>query len=490
MSHAPLTEKVLRGAVAMLLLRWVVRFLGLISVFITARLLTPEDFGVMGTASLVVGSLITLKTFGGGEVLVRLPTLERAHIHTVWTLQLLLSLPPALAIYFLAAPASGWLNEPRVADVLHWLALVPVIEAFASPAPTLLARDMNFNRLFYLRVAVKFLSVACTIALAVALRDYWALVYGQLAASVALVVVTHYFWPYLPSLSFARLRETGSFTFWSFWRNIVVYLADSVDEFLVRRATGTEQFSHYHTSRDLARVFIAELVVQAAMPLFSAFSKIQHEPERLRKAATTAFGASVILLVPIALTNYATAHSLIRLVLGPQWDSAAPFFQFLGLGVAAMALAEMARGVYATLDKQHLSVAVYAARALVVLVAVAAALATSGTLLVAETFAAVNAVLTFLELWLIFRLLGGAYPVLALYRGPLIAGLAMLPAMAALPDALRVWPIVDIVVRSTVGGVVYLLVLLALWRLLGRPDGPERALLDRLPTRYRRYLAG
>jgi O-antigen/teichoic acid export membrane protein len=484
-----LAGKVMQGAAVMLMLRWVTRLLGLVSVAITARILTPEDFGVMGTASLVLGLLVTLKSSGGGEVLVRLPNLQRSHIHTVWTVRFLMSPLLSLALYFLSEPVSGWVNEPRVADVLKALALIPVIEAMASPAPNMMAREMDFGRLFYLRVAVKLITVIGTVVLAFALRDYWALVLGQLLAAVALVLVTHGFWPYLPKLTLSRIRETGSFTFWSFWRNIAVYLADTIDEFVVRRATGTDQFSYYHASRDLSRVFITELVAQAAMPLFSAFSKMQGQPARLRAAVTASLGASAILLTPIGLLIYASADSMVRLVLGPQWNAAVPYFQFLALGVAAQTLARMARGVYAALDKQHLSVMVWGLRALVMGIAVSSAIALGGPLRVAQVFAATNVALTFLELWIVFRILGGAYPVLSLYRGATVAGAGMLLALGAVPATLADWPLLDLLANAALGGTAYGLILLLFWRLLGRPPGPEQALVNRLPERARRLLS-
>jgi O-antigen/teichoic acid export membrane protein len=292
----------------------------------------------------------------------------------------------------------------------------------------------------------------------------------------------------LPKLTLSRIRETGSFTFWSFWRNVAVYLADTVDEFVVRRATGTAQFSHYHVSRDLSRVFITELVAQAAMPLFSAFSKMQDQPERLRAAVTASLGASAILLTPIGLLIYATADSLVWLVLGPQWSAAAPFFQFLALGVAAQTLARMGRGVYAVIDKQHISVMVWGLRAVVMGIAVSIAITFGGPLLVTQVFAVTNLVLTFLDLWLAFRILGGTYPVLILYRGPFVSGLAMMLVLYAIPATLASWPLLDLLVKVMLGGLAYGISLFLFWRLLGRPQGPEQALINRLPERARHLL--
>ena len=72
----PMAEVVVRGAVLMVLLRFVVRLIGLLSVVVTARLLTPADFGVVGTASLVLGLFAILQGIGVGDALVRLRRLD------------------------------------------------------------------------------------------------------------------------------------------------------------------------------------------------------------------------------------------------------------------------------------------------------------------------------------------------------------------------------------------------------------------------------
>ena len=487
-NSSSLATRVMRGAVAMLLLRWVTRVLGLVSVAITARLLTPDDFGVMGTASIVLRLFLNLSSSGGGEVLVRMKNLEPDHVHTVWTMRLLMSIPLALTLFLLSGPLSVWLHEPRVADVIKLVAFIPCFEALASPGPTLLAREMNFTRLFYLRVAVKFISVIATIVLAFVLRDYWALVLGQVSAALALIVVTHAFWPYLPRLTICRVHETGSYTFWSFWRNVAIYLADTIDEFMVRRTSGTELFAHYHASRDLSRVFFTELVAQAAMPLFSAYSKLQDQPQRLRSAVTVSLGASTILLSFISLIIYASADSLVRLILGPQWHAAGPYLQFLALGVGAQTLARMARNVYSATDRQKLSFVVWCLRAAITGLSVAAGFAYGDALLVVRLVAVSGIVMTLLELWLVYRILGGRYPVVALYRSSAVAGLTMLLALSLLPASLAAWPFLDLMAKGALGASVYGLALLLLWHATGRPQGPEHALLQRLPARARKLL--
>lgn len=483
-----LASRVLHGAATMMLLRWATRMLGLISITITARLLIPEDFGVVGTASLVVGFLLRLSDGGMGEALVRALRLDPGKIDTMWTLRLLISACLCAALYLPADVFAHWLSEPRVGDILRVMAFIPLIEALSSPVVMLMVRDMEFKRLFYLRVSVKFTAVCSTVILALTLQDYWALVWGQVAGALALVVISQWMLPHRPRLTLSAFSELGGFTFWSLLRDLAAYFADTCDELVVRVSTGTHQFALYHASRDLSRILISEIVALAGTPLFSAFAKLQEDRPRLTQAATNALGGSALLLAAASILVAHAAAPLVHILLGAQWLEAIPLLQFVALAAGLQTLALMNRGLYAILDKQHLAVAVWFTRAAVLATAAWMGMQLGGLVAVAQALAAANLVVTFLDLWLVYHLLGARYPVLTLYLTPLLAlGLSHL-ALLQLPHNLPGGPIVDLALTGLVGAGTFIATVFVVWRLRGRPAGPERALIERLPSVLRTRL--
>lgn len=86
-----LSQKSLEGTALLIVTRFIVRMIGFISVSVTARLLTPEDFGIVGAASLVIALFAVLNQVGIGEYVVRTKEIDEEELHTIWTFRVILS---------------------------------------------------------------------------------------------------------------------------------------------------------------------------------------------------------------------------------------------------------------------------------------------------------------------------------------------------------------------------------------------------------------
>src|SRR5687768_1914087 len=121
-----------RGSAWSLLLRWSVRLLGLVTTVILARLLTPEDFGIVSMALIVVGAIEMLAASGQRYAIIRHPNPTRSHFDTAWTLSILMGAAVALLILAAAPISASYLEEPRALAVMQWLAVGAFIRGFEN----------------------------------------------------------------------------------------------------------------------------------------------------------------------------------------------------------------------------------------------------------------------------------------------------------------------------------------------------------------------
>ena len=96
------------------LLRWGVRALGFVNVLVLARLLSPNDFGLVGQASLIIGMIAVFTDFGLEMYLIRNREASRAHYDTVWTLSIIVGLIKCSALILIAPLVGGYFEEPKV----------------------------------------------------------------------------------------------------------------------------------------------------------------------------------------------------------------------------------------------------------------------------------------------------------------------------------------------------------------------------------------
>ena len=127
-----LGRRMAKGAAWTILMRLSIRSIGLVSTVILARLLVPEDFGLIALATLVLGLLEVVAEFGFNLALIQNQTAGRDHYDTAWTLSVLRGVAVALALLALAQPAAAFFGEPRLATVLYVLAFAPAIEGVAN----------------------------------------------------------------------------------------------------------------------------------------------------------------------------------------------------------------------------------------------------------------------------------------------------------------------------------------------------------------------
>ena len=487
-NSSDLGTKAFKGAAFMVGTRFAVRLLGLVSVTVLARLLTPDDFGLFGTAALALTFFLLLKEVGFGEAVIKEKDLTKTDIDTLWTMRLILSAFTGTALYLAAPFITGFLKDARVEAVLQVMALLPLIDALASPASALLLRDLKYGTDFLLKSSNKIIQVVAVIIAAFILKSYWALVFGALLSSVFGVILSHIVRPYKPRLTLNKLEKHSGFALWSYLRSVSMYIANTSDEFVIRSAANTAFFGIYHIARDLARVLIADLIAPVREAMLPALAKMQHHPERHAAAVANIFGAAVIVGSAIAFGIVVTAPELVLLLLGDQWTAAALYFSMLAIGCACNAIGEVNQSSFVTAGLQKKTALFWTLRAATYSSGCITAGLLYGPEAVAITFSVLSAANLVAETKHLFNLLKVDTGILVLVYRPLLAGGLMAAAVYMVPVPAH-WPLIMILASKIAGGgAVYGLVLAGLWKISGYKNGPEYTLYNNLPQKLQKLI--
>ena len=179
---ASLTRKVAHGAAWMVILKLVVRSIGLVSTLILVRLLEPSDFGIVAMAMSIVAALELLTAFGFDITLIQNQKADAAEYDTAWTLNVLLGAGAAVLLIVLAHPAAGFYEEPALVPVFQVIAIVSLLQGLENIGMVDFRKHLKFEKEFLFHVLVKMFGFVVTIALAFKLRSYWALVLGTVAS--------------------------------------------------------------------------------------------------------------------------------------------------------------------------------------------------------------------------------------------------------------------------------------------------------------------
>jgi len=471
----PLTDRLLKGSALMIAMRWSVRLLGLASTAILARLLLPEDFGVIGLAIILVEFVQSVTDVGTVMALIQNTKADRRHYDSAWTLQIFQSLLVA-AVVLACAPFSGdFFGDDRVASVLYLSALGMVLQGFTNIGIADFRKKLQFEKDFMYTAGNRVARAIVTIGLAFALKSYWAIAIGNLAGTIIEVWLSYVMSKYRPRFSTSKIRELWSFSQWMLAINSMNFLLERGERFIVGRLVNSTKFGYYAVGYDLAMMPTFEIVMPVIRAVDSSVALIKHQAERLRNAVLNLLSAVMMFALPAGIGFLMIAREFVTIVLGANWLPSMPIVQaatvaaiveipivviqtiliragyIRALGILlAIQTVVLLSAIYPVFNAFGLAAVVYAKVAV-----------TSVALIVMMIMLSRESKIAVLDyLSVIFRpAIGSAVMFGALYLAETLVHWGDLPMM---------------ILKVAVGGIVYGVVVMSLWFMTGRPDGAER----------------
>lgn len=485
---ASVQSRMARGAVWMVLFKLVERSLGLVSTLILARLLMPADFGIVAMAMSFVLMAELLTAFGFDIAIIQNQQATEDHYNTAWTGNLLLGAGIALLMLGLAVPIAGFYQRPELVPVVCALAFGPLFAGAENIGVVAFRKELDFRREFAFQISRKLIAFCVVVPLALILRNYWALVAGTLVSKFASTVISYLMHPFRPRLTLVQFRSLFRFSRWLLFNNVVSFFKERSSDFFIGRLLGAPSLGVYNIAYEFANLPTTELGAPINRALLPGFAKLK-EVDEVRSAYGHAVALLAMLALPAAAGIYAIAPVLVPVILGPKWLAAVPLMQVLAfngallLFHASMCTVLVGRGFP---ERVTLANAIYVAVLLILLGVFAWHAGLEGA---AFAVLATSLACTPVYLYEMRRCLGVEMSAFAraVFRPAAAAALMVAVLRMLLPSAAEhlslgmaaAWLGGGIVV----GALSYAAGLFAIWALVGRPDGPERMVLDRIRAR-------
>jgi PST family polysaccharide transporter len=461
--------------------RWLERLLDLVAIVVLARLLSPEDFGLVAIAASFVSIIEGLSAFDVNKALIRTRDEDTALYDTAWTLSALRGLVSATCLVAVAP----FLADPRLQAVLYALALSPLLGGLSNPRFVMFERDLVFSRLAALTLGARLASFGVTLLVAFAYRSYWALVLGLLTGTVVSLLLSYALRPYRPKISVARLSDIFAFSGWLSLTSIVTTLSMETDRIIVGKLLGIADAGLYYMTQRVGVLPTRELISPLQRVLFPSFSELADDPLRLRRAVTESINVLGSLSLPAGCGFALVANDFVPLALGPQWTTIVPLLTILVPYLGFRGTLSMTLPCVMALGRTRLLFGVSLAYALVHLPAFVAGTALFGLTGAIVSIVAAGAYYWSLNIWLLKKTLGISLRDVGAQIGRPLLGVALMTVAIGLVDAATAldlfskggsWP--SLATKIVLGVAVFGGVSYGAWRLQGRPAGIERRLLQ------------
>lgn len=294
---------------------------------VLARLLMPEDFGMLVTIQVFTGVAGLIAGGGMGQALVRAKTTTKQDYDIVFTLQIIIGCCIYAAFYFAAPWLADWYNTPLYADLLRVSALSFIFRPFVNLPANLLHRAMRFKALSIVRIITLTISSTVSITMAYAGYGVWSLIIGGIAASIANALLFALLAKWRPGLSrdFRQGRDIARYGLLVLITDILDYLRSQVSVFVLSRTLGPASVGLYNKGSSMARMphtFITGSIYQV---LFRAMAAEQDNLDKCRYLFFRGLSLVAVYATPFYIGFIWLAEPLIRGLYGEKWlDAAGP----------------------------------------------------------------------------------------------------------------------------------------------------------------------
>lgn len=314
------TQSFLRG------IKWfgMMKILGQIvswaSTLVVARLLSPNDYGIVGMATIYLGMLQVVSDFGIGTVVVARSDISREVIPDLNSLSVIFGVSGA-ALGIITAPiVSSFYNNPSLPPVLAAMSLTFLIASFRSIPWASLQRDLRFKRLAIYDGLQAIVVALLSVMLAYLGFRYWTLVIANIVStliSTIIVLILHPVPFVLPRWD--RLAQVLRFSGNVVVQRLAWYGYSNADAVVAGRMLGTDAMGSYSMAYQLARTpseRVASLLFQLTPATLGA---LREDREAMRRFIVRMSEMLMLVITPMCFGLLAIAPVFVPLVLGPQW---------------------------------------------------------------------------------------------------------------------------------------------------------------------------
>lgn len=308
--------------------------------FLVIRILAPSDYGLFAMCQVILTFMAMLNGYGLASGLIQQKTITRLEVRQLFGMLILLNVGLAGAQLLIAPLVAAYYRQPIVGDMLRVQALLYLTTPFIALPYALLSRAMDFRHQAKANITASIASASAALGGALYGLGVWTLVIAPIILfGVRGAMMTwsarSLVWPSFDFRGAGGLARYGGVMAASqlFW-----FLQSQADVFIAGRSFSPHMLGIYTTSLFLTQIFVAKFVPPLNEVAFSAYARIQHDPDAVSRAFLRAVRVVMMVAMPFYLGLAATAEPLVLTVLGEKWAETLPVVHLLALAMPFMTL--------------------------------------------------------------------------------------------------------------------------------------------------------
>ncbi|MGM0838323.1 MAG: lipopolysaccharide biosynthesis protein [Bacillota bacterium] len=321
--------KVISSLIWKLLERGGTQGIQFIVTIVLARLLLPEEFGLIVLVTIFITIAGVFIQSGFNTALIQKKNSDEVDFSSVFFLSLLVASLLYIGLFFMAPVIATFFEEPQLKTVLRYQSLTLFFGAFNSIQIAVISKNLEFKKLFISSLGAMIISATAGIMMAYAGFGVWSLVVQHLSNQLLVTIILWFTVKWRPKLlfSFARIKNLFAFG----WKVLVSSLLDTLYKNLTSLFIGkmysSATLGFYNRGEQFPKLIVSNIDGSIQSVMFPTLASHQDNKKRVKDIVRRSIVTSSFIVFPVMVGLAAVAEPLIRILLTEKWMPAVPFLQ-------------------------------------------------------------------------------------------------------------------------------------------------------------------
>lgn len=298
---------------------------------VLARLLSPEEYGLIGIVTIFTSILLGFVDSGFSNSLIRKPNVTDDDYNTMFIVNMVMSVLMCSLLYLGAPAIAHFFERPQLVPLVRVMGLLLIFQALSIVQMTILSRKIDFKTKTKASVISAVTSGVIGIAMAFMGFGVWSLVAQQLSRQLVYSICLWFFNRWWPKIRFS----VESFKYmWGFgWKLMLSGFLDRVWAQIYQTVVGKfynpATLGQYTRAKEYASIFSSNLTTIVQRVSYPVLSQVQEDKERMVNAYRRVIKTTMFVTATLMISLGAVAEPLLYCLIGPQWHQAATFLPLI-----------------------------------------------------------------------------------------------------------------------------------------------------------------
>jgi O-antigen/teichoic acid export membrane protein len=302
---------------------------------VLARLLSPDDFGVVAIATVIIGFFGIFTDMGISPAIVQNKELTKSDLSEIFSFTIWMGILLALLFFGASWPIAAWYGSPILRTLCQLLAINLLFASVNIVPNALFYKNKEFKYIAWRSFLVQIATGALAVGVALAGAGLYALIVSPILSSILIWGISFRRYPQQMRLTWGleALRKIFSYSAYQFLFNVINYFSRNLDKLLIGKYMGMSPLGYYEKSYRLMMLPLQNITQVITPVMHPVLSDFQNDLERLSSSYEKIVRFLAFIGLPLSVVLFFTAQEVTLIIFGDQWMPSVPVFRILSLSV-------------------------------------------------------------------------------------------------------------------------------------------------------------